>query len=406
MKKIEDKAFDFSAKLRQQSVLGRLKDYIVWQRALRSGNQDVSLPGFSPVSVNLDLTTACNFACPHCVDSGIINTGEYLDLENIKSSIDRLKSSGLLSVILIGGGEPTLHRDFEDIVRFIKERDLQLGLVTNGVRLDRVFPVADLMSDHDWVRISIDAAREETFIRAHRPKQKQVGLRMILNNARELKRLNSEVSLGYSFVIVWDGIEVMGQELCPNVEEISEAVKLAREYSFDFISYKPCLLRLDGSRKETLFDKPDILRETRIIDAIRENLAKAEREAGVAVKILQSVNLQAMLDRKVHELKKQPRFCHMQFFRTVLSPAGIFHCPAFRGVEKAKFAPSTGYMDDAQFDGVMGDLEHSIQDFDASRECDVVACFYHHVNWWVENFIVSGRDIDEIEEVGDTNFFL
>ncbi|MBN1636178.1 MAG: radical SAM protein [Deltaproteobacteria bacterium] len=406
MKKIEDKAFDFSAKLRQQSVLGRLKDYIAWQRSVRSGNNDVSLPWLSPVSVNLDLTTACNFACPHCVDSGIINTGEYLDLENIKGSIDRLKSLGLLSVILIGGGEPTLHRDFEDIVRFIKGRDLQLGLVTNGVRLDRVFPVADLMSDQDWVRISIDAAREETFIRSHRPKQKKVGLRTILDNARELKRLNPDISLGYSFVIVWDGIEVMGQELCPNVEEISEAVKLAREYSFDFVSYKPCLLRLDNSQKETLFDKPDIERETRIIDVIRENLAKAEMEAGVAVKILQSVNLQAMLDRNVHELKKQPRYCHMQFFRTVLTPSGIFHCPAFRGVEKAKFAPSTGYMDDDQFDGVMKNLEYSIQAFDASRECDVVACFYHHVNWWVENFIVSGRDIDEIEEVGDTNFFL
>ncbi|MCK7510018.1 MAG: hypothetical protein MZV70_42270 [Desulfobacterales bacterium] len=33
-------------------------------------------------------------------------------------------------------------------------------------------------------------------------------------------------------------------------------------------------------------------------------------------------------------------------------------------------------------------------------------CFYHHVNWWIENFIASGKDVSEIPEVEDNNFFL
>ncbi|MCK7510022.1 MAG: hypothetical protein MZV70_42290 [Desulfobacterales bacterium] len=43
------------------------------------------LPKFGPISLNLDLTTACNFSCPHCVDSRLLNTGDYLDLETDKT---------------------------------------------------------------------------------------------------------------------------------------------------------------------------------------------------------------------------------------------------------------------------------------------------------------------------------
>ena len=44
--------------------------------------------------------------------------------------------------------------------------------------------------------------------------------------------------------------------------------------------------------------------------------------------------------------------------------------------------------------------------FDAEEECRVVACFYHHVNWWVQNFIHSDKNADEIESTEDDNFFL
>jgi len=35
-----------------------------------------------------------------------------------------------------------------------------------------------------------------------------------------------------------------------------------------------------------------------------------------------------------------------------------------------------------------------------------VACFYHHMNWWIENFIQSDKDVGEIGRVEDNNFFL
>ena len=120
MEKLKEREHDFSSKLRQDATLQRLKDYIQWQRDCEIDASGRGLPNFSPISINLDLTSACNFSCPFCVDSKLINAGKALTPEEAKKTIHTLHSHGLLSVILIGGGEPTLHRDFGEIVRYIK----------------------------------------------------------------------------------------------------------------------------------------------------------------------------------------------------------------------------------------------------------------------------------------------
>jgi MoaA/NifB/PqqE/SkfB family radical SAM enzyme len=401
MEKLRDREFDFSSKLRQESTIERLREYILWQR----DSIHHTPPHFGPVSINLDLTSACNFSCPHCVDSKIINTGEYLRLEDVRRTIRVLHSHGLLSVILLGGGEPTLHRDFEEIVSYIKGKELQLGIVTNGSRLDKVAKVTGLLGEKDWVRVSIDAAREDTFKKLHWPKN-YVTLNHILHKAREIKGINPLVSIGYSFVIVWEGIEINGNELTRNTDEIAAAVELAKEYSFDFISFKPCLIRLEDSQRESLLDKVDEKREERIVEEIEINLDRAKNIVDGGIKILESVNLQAMMSKKVNQLKRQPKRCHMQFFRTVVAPSGIFHCPAFRGIEKAKIAERDSYVTKTKFNESLEAIARSISTFDAEDECNVVGCFYHNVNWWLEKFTNSNRDVAHIEKVGDDNFFL
>lgn len=405
MEQLERKEHDFSAKLRQVSVVKALRDYIAWQRSVRRDPGSAVFPQAGPLSINLDLTTACNFSCPHCVDSRLLNTGEYLDLETVRRSIDTLQKNGLRSVIVIGGGEPTIHKNFDEIVRFMKDRGLQVGIATNGSRMDRIEEVADCLGEGDWVRVSIDAGRESTFFKSHRPRGRTT-LSGILEATARVKRANPRIQAGYSFVIVWPGIEVNGYELAPNLDEMELAVKNASEHGFDYVSFKPCLVRLEGSLRESLFDPPDPERERLIIEEISTRLASAESLSGGAVRILKSVNLEAMLEGRVHELKVQPEVCHSQFFRTVLSPKGIFHCPALRGVEHARIGEDTGYRGKANFSFTQARLEHSIRSYNAQAGCNTVVCFYHHVNWWIERFIESPAPLDAIPVVADNNFFL
>ena len=405
MEKLKEREHDFSSKLRQDGTLQRLKDYIQWQRRCGVDASDQGLPIFSPISINLDLTSACNFSCPFCVDSKLINAGKNLALEEVKKTINTLHSHGLLSVILIGGGEPTLHKDFGEIVRYIKSKRLQIGIVTNGSRLEKIEAVVEELKEKDWIRISIDAAGEGVFKELHLPKT-QVTLSRILEKAKKVKKKNPVVSLGYSFVVVWEGVEINGKRLHPNMEEMARSVELAREFSFDYISFKPCLVRLNESQRETLLKNVGKTKEEEIIDQIRVALQEAKRFAGDQVKILESSNLKAMLNRETDRIKRQPKRCHMQFFRTVVTPFGIFHCPAFRGVEEARIGEPDGYLSETKFKKSLKRTAKSIMTFDAEKECEDVGCFYNRTNWWLEEFIHSKEEIHELEKVEDDNFFL
>ena len=96
----------------------------------------------------------------------------------------------------------------------------------------------------------------------------------------------------------------------------------------------------------------------------------------------------------------------MQFFRTVVTPFGIFHCPAFRGVEAARIGDPNGYQGERAFEESLKNTAESITTFDAEGECRDVGCFYNRTNWWLEEFVRSKEDVDQLEKVENDNFFL
>ncbi|MFP8876978.1 MAG: radical SAM protein, partial [Myxococcota bacterium] len=151
---------DFSAKLRQPSLREPVANYIRWRRALAraraAGSPEPPPPEQAPVSINLDLTTACNYRCDHCIDWEILNSREQHDDARLRASIETLRARGLRSVILIGGGEPTLYPDFASFVGFLKAQGLQTAIVSNGSRGDRLLEAAEHLEEGDWLRLSLD----------------------------------------------------------------------------------------------------------------------------------------------------------------------------------------------------------------------------------------------------------
>jgi hypothetical protein len=106
------------------------------------------------------------------------------------------------------------------------------------------------------------------------------------------------------------------------------------------------------------------------------------------------------------DLTEQPRTCHMQALRQVLTPMGLYNCPAHRGVDKALIADKHAYVDEARAEATGRALAGILDRFDASVECRAVTCLYHATNWWLEELIAS--DAEPLFEVGakDTDYFL
>lgn len=116
-----------------------------------------------PISVELTLTNKCNLKCIYCSDQDLRQRqGEdnYLDLGVLDRLFGDLEKGGTKGVVLEGGGEPTLHPDFEKIVCSAKKHNLGIGLITNGT----VCIKEDVLHNFEWVRVSLDASNADEYL--------------------------------------------------------------------------------------------------------------------------------------------------------------------------------------------------------------------------------------------------
>ena len=406
----EEAIHDFTSKLRQPSVLPTVVEYIEWRRALdkarAAGMPDPATPNLVPISINLDLTTACNYKCDHCIDWDILNGPTKHADEDLRNSMRVMAERGLKSVILIGGGEPTLYTGFVSFVSLLKELGLKVAIVTNGSRGDRILKVAPFLTDGDWVRLSLDSGENGTFQRMHNPSKKSLILDEICAWIPKIRGVNKHIDLGYSFIVTWKGGTRDDCKIVENMHEIVSATKRARDAGFSYISFKPFLERteegaeiMDPSKTEA--DLRDVRR--RIIEYIDE-AKKLERKG---FRVMESTNLRMLEEGNWENLTDQPRTCHMQALRQVVTPIGTFNCPAYRGVDYARIGAKDGYKDASTADATAHRTKSLLDGFDASHNCREVTCLYHGTNWWLQGLIDSDQDLETLEATPDRrDFFL
>lgn len=92
--------------------------------------------------LRLSITDVCNFRCTYCLPDGYKPAGHtnksFLSVEEIRRVARAFANMGTEKVRLTGG-EPSLRRDFVDIIAAIRENDAirQIAVTTNGYRLAR-----------------------------------------------------------------------------------------------------------------------------------------------------------------------------------------------------------------------------------------------------------------------------
>ena len=251
-----------------------------------------------------------------------------------------MAARGLRSVILIGGGEPTVYPGFVAFARFLKDLGLQVAVVSNGSRNDRILEVADRLDEHDWIRLSLDAGTDATFQRDAQAEEAGHARRDLRRGSRAIKARNPQPRIGFSFIITWEGAaREAGAPIVENLDEIPLAARLARDAGFDYVSFKPFL---DARRRRRRGDGRSTAPRGRldpVVARIRARVDEAKALATPTFRVVESTNLRVLESGTWRELDRASRStCHMQALRQVLSPLGLYNCPAHRGVEKAKIA--------------------------------------------------------------------
>jgi mycofactocin radical SAM maturase len=115
----------------------------------------------APICLTWELTYACNLQCVHCLSSSGRRDPRELTTEECEAVIDELQRMQVF-YINIGGGEPTIRKDFWHLVRYAVDHGVGVKFSTNGSGVDA--EVAEQLAESDYVdvQISIDGADADT----------------------------------------------------------------------------------------------------------------------------------------------------------------------------------------------------------------------------------------------------
>lgn len=85
------------------------------------------------------VTYQCNFRCPYCEASAGKAVPNELTTKESKALIDDLSGMGVKR-LLLSGGEPLMRPDMVELMGYANQKNLEVGLVTNGYFVETLWP--------------------------------------------------------------------------------------------------------------------------------------------------------------------------------------------------------------------------------------------------------------------------
>ncbi len=116
--------------------------------------------------IRLSITDVCNFKCGYCLPNGYFkaeNKPGFLNLDEISNLVAAFTKLGV-SKIRITGGEPTVRKDFFEVLRNIKSEHKinNLVITTNGYKLNEIAEEL-IATGINGINISIDSLDRNKF---------------------------------------------------------------------------------------------------------------------------------------------------------------------------------------------------------------------------------------------------
>jgi len=190
----------------------------------------------APISCEIDPSNACNLNCDFCMfGEWRKEHHEHLELETYVSLIGELQRMGSKSITFTGGGEPLMNPNFNLMVSLAKSLGFQIGLVTNGLLLNKVEDLESFL----FIRVSLDAHNREDYIKV----KGRDRFKIVLENIAIALKRNKTIGLSY----------VVGPY---NNKDLHKAEDLANDLGVSYLQIKPSYV---NERKEifTDFEYPD-----------------------------------------------------------------------------------------------------------------------------------------------------
>ncbi len=188
-----------------------------------------------PVNVEIDLCNRCDRGCRWChfsythtrgplAEGGAV-CGDLMEVELALGIIKQLEGAGVRSITWSGGGEPTLHPHFDQIVSVV---EIDQGLYTHGGHINEARGRL-LKRKLKWVCVSLDCVDAASYARY---KQVPAGrFEEACQGVRNLAQAEGEATVGVGFLLSKD-----------NWGDVLPMIDLGRMLGADYIQFRPAIL--------------------------------------------------------------------------------------------------------------------------------------------------------------------
>lgn len=198
----------------------------------------------APITIEWDLSNRCPLGCQGChfaythtrspiagkqdKPDGAISGGDIADTEIVIGAMRQAMKAGVRSIVWTGGGEPTVHPDFDMIVYGAGLMGLEQGLYTYGglITPDR----AALLGKHlAWVVVSLDCLDAKSYAAYKNVPAKQFD--KACQGIRNLSAADGDCVVGVSFLLSAD-----------NWQQAPDMMKLGLSLGADYVTFRPLVL--------------------------------------------------------------------------------------------------------------------------------------------------------------------
>ncbi len=258
---------------------------ILWRKSL-----------IAPMTVHLDLTSRCNTKCSFCgYHSPLIKERVWahsgwqtLDLDfqiyqNLQEDLTR--SGGADEVLLIGGGEPILHRHSSSIVEGLSSAKMNPYLFTNGLVINEDQALKLLQAGLFKFYWSIHAADEETWITLH-PGATKGQFGRVKQNLKRFIEIKNEIQVSTRVIVI--------HALCKqNYTQIEEMIIQSRNLGVDELRFQ-LMQPVCSELHEQLPNHKELIWMKQTIENLLQNNVQGE--------MLVEANINWQLERKDERL--------------------------------------------------------------------------------------------------------
>lgn len=212
--------------------LAYLKNRIQWKYYPRK-----KTPTF-PLNVDIEVSSKCQIKCDHCFRQYMdIGENDFMPLDMYKRIVKECGKYGLFTLKFSMRGEPLLHPDIVEMVRFAKVSGVrEVWINTNGGPLTEKLSRGLLTAGVDWITMSFDGLGK-----MYESVRVPLKYEESLNKLKTLRRLRDELNADTLLNVqsIWSAIKDDPQAYINLMKGIVDRVAYNPDMNFEEITLVP-----------------------------------------------------------------------------------------------------------------------------------------------------------------------